>query len=59
MHHILTPHLPCAGERQAAEAEMRRNDRAAGREGRMRRGLLYDDEDDEDAPRARKQRRLW
>jgi len=43
------------GERQAAEASMRKRDREEGRgEGRMRRGLLYDD--DEDEPRARKRR---
>eukprot|EP00092_Neocalanus_flemingeri_P006174 GFUD01006646.1.p1 GENE.GFUD01006646.1~~GFUD01006646.1.p1 ORF type:complete len:902 (-),score=288.78 GFUD01006646.1:231-2936(-) len=43
------------GERQAAEASMRKRDREDGRgEGRMRRGLLYDD--DEDEPRARKRR---
>jgi len=43
------------GERQAAEASMRKRDRESGRgEGRMRRGLLYDD--DEDEPRARKRR---
>merc|ERR1719210_2536890 len=43
------------GERQAAEALMRKRDREEGRgEGRMRRGLLYDD--DEDEPRARRRR---
>merc|ERR1711936_1448194 len=43
------------GERQAAEASMRKRDREEGRgEGRMRRGLLYDD--DEDEPRARRRR---
>jgi len=43
------------GERQAAEASMRKRDREEGRGvGRMRRGLLYDD--DEDEPRARKRR---
>jgi len=43
------------GERQAAEASMRKRDREEGRgEGRMRRGLLYDD--DEEEPRARKRR---
>ena len=42
-------------ERAAAEALMRKRDREEGRgEGRMRRGLLYDD--DEDEPRARKRR---
>merc|ERR1719210_2005893 len=43
------------GERQAAEASMRKRDREEGRGvGRMRRGLLYDD--DEDEPRARRRR---
>ena len=43
------------GERQAAEATMRKRDRVEGKgEGRMRRGLHYDD--DEDEPRARKRR---
>ena len=43
------------GERQAAEASMRKRDREEGRgEGRMRRGLHYDD--DVDDPRARKGR---
>ena len=44
------------GDRRAAEQLMRKRDRDEGRnEGRMRRGLLYDDEDeDEDeGPRAR------
>lgn len=46
------------GERAAAEAEMRRRDRAQGRfPGRMRRGLIYgDSDDDEDEPRARRRR---
>lgn len=44
-------------ERAAVEAMMRKRDREEGRgEGRMRRGLLYDDEEDEDEPRARKRR---
>ena len=44
-------------ERAAAEALMRKRDREEGRgEGRMRRGLLYDDEEDEDEPRARRRR---
>ena len=43
------------GERQAAEASMRKRDRAEGRnEGRMRRGLLYDDEDDDEGPRRKR-----
>jgi len=46
------------GERQAAEIEMRRRDREEGRgEGRLRRGLLYDDDDDEDGPVLGKRRR--
>merc|ERR1719266_371367 len=46
------------GERQAAEASMRKRDREAGRnEGRMRRGLIYDDEDEDEAPR-RKRRQM-
>ena len=36
------------GDRQAAEALMKRRDREEGREGRLRRGLLYDDDDDDD-----------
>lgn len=45
------------GERQAAEASMRKRDRVEGRhEGRMRRGLLYDDEDEEDEGPRRKRR---
>jgi len=37
------------GERQEAEAMMRQRDRAEGRdEGRLRRGLLYDDSDEDD-----------
>merc|ERR1719167_1525652 len=36
---------------------MRKSDREEGRgDGRMRRGLLYDDDDDEDEPRARRRR---
>jgi len=43
------------GERRQAEASMRKRDREEGRhEGRMRRGLLYDDDDEE--PRARRRR---
>jgi len=45
------------GERRAAEASMRKRDRAEGRGGaggRMRRGLLYDDDDEEDAPRRKR-----
>ena len=43
------------GERQKAEATMMKRDRVEGKgEGRMRRGLHYDD--DEDEPRARKRR---
>jgi len=43
------------GERQAAEASMRKRDRAEGRhEGRMRRGLLYDDEDEDEGPRRKR-----
>jgi len=46
------------GERQAAEASMRKRDREGGRnEGRMRRGLIYDDEDEDEAPR-RKRRQM-
>ena len=48
------------GERQAAEQLMRRRDREEGRGegGRLRRGLLYDDEDeDEDGPSRGKRRR--
>ena len=48
------------GDRQAAEAAMRRRDREEGRGegGRMRRGLLYDDEEEEEeGPRAAKKRR--
>ena len=42
-------------DRMAAEQLMRKRDREEGRgEGRMRRGLLYDD--DEDEPRARRRR---
>jgi len=48
------------GERQAAEQLMRRRDREEGRGegGRLRRGLLYDeDEEDEDGPSRGKRRR--
>lgn len=47
------------GDRQAAEDEMRRRDRAEGRTvGRMRRGLLYDESDEDDDGRPRRRRRL-
>merc|ERR1712018_499875 len=47
------------GDRAAAEAALRKRDRDEGRraDGRMRRGLLYDEEDDDDEP-ARRRRRL-
>merc|ERR1712223_2150358 len=47
------------GDRAAAEAAMRQRDRAEGRraDGRMRRGLLYDEDDEDDEP-ARRRRRL-
>ena len=43
------------GGRQDAEAAMRQRDREEGRvAGRgMRRGLIYDDDEDDDEPRAR------
>ena len=46
-------------DRAAAEAAMRKRDRDLGvpADGRMRRGLLYDEDDDEDEP-ARRRRRL-
>merc|ERR1719367_243063 len=46
-------------DRAAAEAAMRQRDRAEGRraDGRMRRGLLYDEDDEDDEP-ARRRRRL-
>ncbi|XP_076448292.1 DNA replication licensing factor mcm2-like [Babylonia areolata] len=45
------------GERQAAEREIRDRDREEGRgRGRMRRGLLYDESDDEEERPARKRR---
>ena len=46
------------GERMAAERMMRKRDREEGMAtGRMRRGLLYEDSDeDEDRPTARKRR---
>lgn len=45
------------GDRVAAEANMRRRDRDEGRAtGRMRRGLLYDDSDDDEDRPARKRR---
>jgi len=48
------------GDRQAAEAEMRRRDREDGRApaGRMRRGLLYDESDDEDDDQPLRKKRL-
>ncbi|CAG0912555.1 unnamed protein product [Notodromas monacha] len=45
------------GDRRAAEVEMRQRDREEGRLGRMRKGLLYDDDEDEmdvDRPRRRR-----
>lgn len=45
------------GERQAAEQNMRRRDREEGREGRLRRGLLYDDDEDDEGPSRGKRRR--
>ena len=45
------------GDRQAAEALMKRRDREEGREGRLRRGLLYDDDDDDDGMTKVKRRR--
>jgi len=46
-------------DRAAAEASMRQRDRTEGRraDGRMRRGLLYDEDDEDDEP-ARRRRRL-
>ncbi|KAK3868016.1 hypothetical protein Pcinc_026562 [Petrolisthes cinctipes] len=45
------------GDRVAAEASMRRRDREEGRAtGRMRRGLLYDESDDDEDRPARKRR---
>jgi len=46
-------------DRAAAEAAMRQRDRTEGRraDGRMRRGLLYDEDDEDDEP-ARRRRRL-
>jgi len=46
-------------DRAAAEAALRQRDRTEGRraDGRMRRGLLYDEDDDDDEP-ARRRRRL-
>merc|ERR1719150_3665263 len=46
-------------DRAAAEAAMRKRDRDLGvpADGRMRRGLLYDEDDDEDEP-SRRRRRL-
>lgn len=45
------------GDRQAAEALMKRRDREEGREGRLRRGLLYDDDDDDDEGMTKVKRR--
>ena len=45
------------GDRQAAEALMKRRDREEGREGRLRRGLLYDDDDDDEGMTKVKRRR--
>ncbi|XP_064094759.1 DNA replication licensing factor mcm2-like [Macrobrachium nipponense] len=45
------------GDRVAAETQMRKRDRDEGRQtGRMRRGLLYDESDDEEDRPARKRR---
>ncbi|MBN3290883.1 MCM2 factor, partial [Polypterus senegalus] len=44
------------GARAAAEAAMRRRDQERGLSGRMRRGLLYDSEDEDDERPARKRR---
>ena len=46
-------------DRAAAEAALRKRDRDEGRraDGRMRRGLLYDEDDEDDEP-ARRRRRL-
>ncbi|KAG5275181.1 hypothetical protein AALO_G00144480 [Alosa alosa] len=44
------------GARAAAEEEMRRRDREQGISGRMRRGLLYDSEDEDEERPARKRR---
>uniref|UniRef100_A0AAY4B3M4 DNA replication licensing factor MCM2 n=1 Tax=Denticeps clupeoides TaxID=299321 RepID=A0AAY4B3M4_9TELE len=44
------------GARAAAEEAMRRRDRVEGVDGRMRRGLLYDSEDEDDERPARKRR---
>ncbi|XP_076362368.1 DNA replication licensing factor Mcm2 [Tachypleus tridentatus] len=45
------------GDRRAAEEELRRRDREEGRvTGRMRRGLLYDESDDDEERPARKRR---
>jgi len=46
-------------DRAAAEAALRQRDRTEGRraDGRMRRGLLYDEDDEDDEP-ARRRRRL-
>merc|ERR1739838_774439 len=47
------------GDRNAAEAAMRRQDREEGRTtGRMRRGLLYGESDDEDDDRPARKRRM-
>ncbi|TKC45754.1 hypothetical protein EI555_019721 [Monodon monoceros] len=48
-----------ASQREAAERVMRRRDREAGRGlGRMRRGLLYDSDEEEEERRSRKRRQV-
>ncbi|KAI4827419.1 hypothetical protein KUCAC02_030813 [Chaenocephalus aceratus] len=46
------------GARAAAEEAMRRRDREPGASGRLRRGLLYDSEDEDDERPAARRRRL-
>ncbi|KAI3369661.1 hypothetical protein L3Q82_024507, partial [Scortum barcoo] len=46
------------GARAAAEEAMRRRDREQGVSGRLRRGLLYDSEDEDDERPAARRRRL-
>ncbi|XP_077386655.1 DNA replication licensing factor MCM2 [Festucalex cinctus] len=46
------------GARAAAEEAMRRRDRERGLSGRLRRGLLYDSEDEDDERPAARRRRL-
>uniref|UniRef100_A0A3B4BBU2 DNA replication licensing factor MCM2 n=1 Tax=Periophthalmus magnuspinnatus TaxID=409849 RepID=A0A3B4BBU2_9GOBI len=46
------------GARAAAEEAMRRRDREQGLSGRLRRGLLYDSEDEDDERPAARRRRL-